>query len=200
MLSKYYLYITYCYCFFFFFFFFLKVIETIYRRIGDILGINNYRMTADAIFNENHSHFYDDTGVASHLEIVHFSTHEHYSPHYDNAPGKEDNLHFITFQIILSTSKDFRGGQTAFPHAILTDNGEKGKIEGLSVESEPLSAIFWYNLLEDGNLDESALYSNTEVVSGDQWMAHISIWDPDLPERGDPRMEHDFVYSMHDEL
>lgn len=163
-------------------------------------------MTAESIFNPRYSNVFGyETGVASHLEVVHFSTHEHYSPHYDNAPGKEVNLHFITFQIILSTSENFRGGETAFPHSyeknddISNNNGHRMS-GGISVQSEPLSALFWYNLLQDGNLDESALYSNTEVLSGEQSMAHVSIWDPSLPERGDPRMEHDFVYSMHDEL
>ena len=176
-----------------------KVVETIYYRIGDVLGIEQYKMSVT-------TSLMDDAGivegVASHMEVIHFGTDEHYSRHYDNAVNDEIYLHFITFQVILSTSEDFSGGQTNFPHAGGIGKGRNRKQNdiGFDVESEALSAVFWYNLLPDGNLDETSMYSNTRVPGGEQWMFHVSIWDPTLPVHGDPKMPHNVIYAMHDEL
>ena len=108
-------------------------------------------------------------------------------------------MHFITFQIVLRTSEDFKGGETQFPHAGAMNQADKRYI-GFNIENKQYGAAFWYNLLPDGNLDESSMYSNAKVESGDQWLAHINIWDPTLPASGDPQMPHDAIYAMHDEL
>merc|ERR1712154_425096 len=159
-----------------------EVIQSIYHRIGDVLGIDPYKMTVDASLHSQ-------DGVASHLEVVHFATNQQYNRHYDNAPKDNIFLHFITFQVILRVSEDFSGGQTVFPHD-----------HRYAVESEPLSAVFWYNLLDDGNLDENAMYSNVKITSGDMWLFHVSIWDPSLPSGGDPHMPHNRMYALHNEL
>ena len=124
-------------------------------------------------------------------------TGEHYSPHYDNAPGTDIHLHFVTFQIVLFTSDDFSGGDTLFPHSY-NDNTDTYTMQ--RIKSDKYSAIFWYNLISDGNVDEASMYAHEMVNSGSQIFAHVSIWDPSLPEKGDPRMTHDRVYSIHDEL
>jgi len=171
-----------------------RIVETLYHRIGDVLGIAKWKMNVKSTVMDNNGNV---EGVASHMEVIHFGTSEHYSRHYDNAVNDEIYLHFITFQVILQTSEDFSGGQTGFPHA---GSVERGNQNGFQVENEQYSAIFWYNLLPDGNLDETSMYSNLRVNSGEQWMFHVSIWDPTLPVHGDPKMPHDIMYAMHDEL
>eukprot|EP01083_Nonionella_stella_P036814 100429_1 len=173
-----------------------KVVETIYHRIGDVLGINKYKMNVKSTINDKNGEL---EGVASHMEVIRFGTNEHYSRHYDNAVNDQIYLHFITFQVILRTSDDFRGGQTGFPHAGSVDRDDR-RNSGYRVESEQYSAVFWFNLLPDGNLDETSMYSNTRVSAGEQWMFHVSVWDPTLPKHGDPKMPHDVMYAMHDEL
>merc|ERR1711933_489359 len=138
-------------------------------------------------------------GVASHMEVIHFDTNQHYSRHYDNSVKDEVNLHFITFQVVLRTSEDFSVGQTDFPHAG-SMNKQDGKEIGFRVENRQYEASFWYNLLPDGNLDETSMYSNLKVNTGEQWLFHVCIWDPTLPTDGDPQMPHDRIYQMHDEL
>ena len=176
-----------------------KVVETLYYRIGDVLGISQFKMSVEASVMDDSGTV---EGVASHMEVIHFGTGEHYSRHYDNAVNDEIYLHFITFQVILRTSDDFSGGQTNFPHAggIGRDRNRRNLNIGFDVESEKYSAIFWYNLLPDGNLDETSMYSNTKVSTGEQWMFHVSIWDPTLPIHGDPKMPHNVIYADHDEL
>jgi len=173
-----------------------RIVETIYHRIGDVLGIDKYKMNVESTLDRN-------DGVASHMEVVNFKTNEHYSRHYDNAVNNEIFLHIISVQVILSTSDDFKGGGTAFPHAgsIHThQNGERRNPVGFEVPNQQYSALIWYNMLPDGNLDETSMYSNLRVQSGEQWMFHVNIWDPTLPVHGDPTMPHDVIYAMHDEL
>ena len=162
-----------------------RVVETVYERIGDVLGVDKYKMSAASSTGAQVE------GVASHMEVVHFGTDEHYSRHYDNSVTDEVFLHFITFQVILQTSPDFDGGDTNFPHA---------QPEGdWNVRSEQFSAVFWYNLLADGNLDETSMYGHRKVEHGEQWMFHVSIWDPTLPQHERERQHH-LVYAGHDEL
>lgn len=61
-------------------------------------------------------------------------------------------------------------------------------------------ALFWFNLLPDGNLDDTSMYSHGKVIEGEQWLFHISIWDPNLPDEGDPQMPHEKMFNFHDEL
>ena len=53
-----------------------KIIETIYHRIGDVLGIEQYKMNVDSTVVDHSGNI---EGVASHMEVVHFDTNEHYS-------------------------------------------------------------------------------------------------------------------------
>ena len=85
-----------------------------------------------------------------------------------------------------------KGGQTHWPHA--NDNRE------FQTEIEKYSAIFWYEMLEDGNLDQATVYQHKRVENGEYIMGHIAVWDPYLPEDGDPRMNHATMFRMHDEL
>ena len=70
-----------------------EVVENVYRRIGDVLGIPSWKMEVDA--TEPNAQGQVD-GVASHMEVVHFATDEHYNRHYDNSVTDEIFLHFIT--------------------------------------------------------------------------------------------------------
>ena len=98
------------------------------------------------------------------------------------------------------TSNDFKDGDTIFPHAYNDGISHGENYNQINVPNEEYSLIWWYNLLPDGNVDESSLYSNGVVSSGYQYIAHISLWDPTLPVEGDPRMNHKRIYAMHDEL
>jgi len=169
-----------------------KVIENVYRRIGDVLGIPSYKMDVGYTMPNKQG---EVEGVASHMEVVHFGTGEHYNRHYDNSVTDEIFLHFITFQVVLKTAHPLKGGQTNFPHAHAATGDT-----GFNVDSVEYDAVFWFNLLPDGNLDDTSMYSHAKVEEGEQWLFHISIWDPTLPVEGDPQMPHDRMYSFHDEL
>ena len=39
-------------------------------------------------------------------------------------------------------------------------------------------AVFFYDLLEDGNADELSLHSGAKVEAGEKWIAPLWIWEP----------------------
>jgi hypothetical protein len=58
------------------------------------------------------------------------------------------------------------GGETAFPKADLKVHPGKG------------SAVLFYNILEDGNVDDLSLHAALPVGQGEKWLANVWIWDP----------------------
>ena len=42
------------------------------------------------------------------------------------------------------------------------------------------SAVLFYNLLEDGNTDDTTLHAALPVIEGEKWLANFWIWDPFL--------------------
>jgi prolyl 4-hydroxylase len=42
------------------------------------------------------------------------------------------------------------------------------------------SAVLFYNLLADGNVDELTLHAATPVVHGEKWLANFWVWDPEM--------------------
>jgi prolyl 4-hydroxylase len=40
------------------------------------------------------------------------------------------------------------------------------------------NAILFYNILEDGNVDDLALHAALPVGQGEKWLANVWIWDP----------------------
>ena len=100
-----------------------EIVETVYYRIGDVLGIEQYKMSAEYTIQNAKG---EVEGVASHMEVVHFGKGEHYSRHFDNAVTDEVFLHFVTFQVILSTSDDFKGLLSLCIRNLLGKKGEFG--------------------------------------------------------------------------
>lgn len=80
------------------------------------------------------------------------------------------------------------GGETSFP------KGDHGR--GFKVLPKKLTAVLFYNLLEDGNGklnsmlfpsecftclfsgDDLSLHSSMPVVKGNKWLANFWVWDP----------------------
>jgi hypothetical protein len=46
------------------------------------------------------------------------------------------------------------------------------------VNAKPGKVVFWYNMLEDGNLDEYAESIQCAITSSELWVAKFWIWEP----------------------
>lgn len=129
------------------------VVETLYRRVADLLGIQHQILTT----HDN----------AEDIQVVHYHVGEEYRAHYDWGVRGYPESRFIT--VLLYLSDDFTGGETSFPKAKFKIHPKKG------------NAVVFYSLLEDGNGDINSLHASIPVSTGEKWLANFWVWDPYLP-------------------
>jgi prolyl 4-hydroxylase len=137
-----------------------SVIDDIVKRIGHAV-----KMDPSRLFTNSSSET---------LQLVHYSGGELYKSHYDYNTHT-GNSRFITFLMYLNTPGQ-GGGNTSFPKAAeqcLDNNGYFG------AAPQKGQALFFYNLFEDGNVDDLTLHFAEPPVNGtEKWMTNLWIWDP----------------------
>jgi prolyl 4-hydroxylase len=105
------------------------------------------------------------------INVLHYGVGAEYTPHFDW--GADGNVASRFCSSLLYLNNPERGGGTTFPRAVMAD----GKI-GTYVDAEKKNAVFFYDLLEDGNADELSLHSGAKVEAGEKWIAPLWIWEP----------------------
>ncbi|KAL1280849.1 hypothetical protein QQF64_015449 [Cirrhinus molitorella] len=96
-----------------------------------------------------------DTSAES-LHVQNYGIGGRYEPHYDT--GDYENGRIATFLIYMSDVEI--GGATVFPKVGVALNPIKG------------SAVFWYNLHKNGNVDLYTLHAGCPVFRGNKWVAN----------------------------
>ncbi|ETO19597.1 hypothetical protein RFI_17634 [Reticulomyxa filosa] len=70
------------------------------------------------------------------------------------------------------------GGQTSFPLADNSCNRYLNLSDDLfRIHPGKNNAVFFYNLLGDGNVDEKTLHAAMPVIQGEKYMTNLWIWD-----------------------
>jgi hypothetical protein len=46
------------------------------------------------------------------------------------------------------------------------------------------SAVLFYDLLQDGNVDDLSLHVALPITQGEKWLANVWIWDPKYHQKG----------------
>ena len=136
------------------------LVDSIYRRIADITGIDEQLLTPER--------------NAENMQVVHYDVGEAYSAHHDWGVRGYEESRFVTVLLSVTDSPHANaGGETAFP---------KGGVDGSGIMVVPKrgNAVMFYNLLEDGNADELSLHAALAVEDGEKWLANVWIWDPKL--------------------
>eukprot|EP00163_Fabomonas_tropica_P000473 TRINITY_DN10288_c0_g1_i1.p1 TRINITY_DN10288_c0_g1~~TRINITY_DN10288_c0_g1_i1.p1 ORF type:complete len:493 (-),score=71.76 TRINITY_DN10288_c0_g1_i1:46-1524(-) len=155
------------------------VVKRITTRIGDLVRIPQIAT---------------EPSMGDHLQVVHYDPMEHYRYHHDyfekeqfgdKRPDiKVGRNRFITVIFYLSDVEE--GGDTAFP---LADERYKGwdmdyyaDCHGaLKVKPRKNSAMFFYNLLADGQQegegDFRSLHAGCDVKKGQKWMSNKWIYN-----------------------
>jgi hypothetical protein len=114
--------------------------------------------------------FYHDRNVES-MNILRYDKGQLYTPHFDGGSNRGSEIRFTSMLVYLSTPK--KGGETSFPAGYNADGSQY-----LKVKAKKRSMIFFYNLLEDGNLDQYSLHAGEPVQQGTKWVGALWTWDP----------------------
>jgi len=134
------------------------LIDSLHKRAGDVLQVDERLLHAHA--------------ACEPLQVVHYETGEKYGEHHDWFPEDYVETRMITMLLYLTDqASPNAGGETSFP---------KGGVDGLGFKVKPKrgTAVLFYNLLEDGNLDDLALHAALPVLEGEKWLANFWVWDP----------------------
>jgi len=149
------------------------IIQQVYDRVADVCQMPRSQCRS--------------TKSAEPLQVVRYKPNQYYNEHvdyltpsfYPHCPEvQRGNNRFATFLLYLRVSRG-PGGHTYFPYARNNLGNETGPgSEGLKLKPKQGSAVVFYSMLPDGNLDERSLHAGTPVQKGEKWIANIFLWDP----------------------
>jgi prolyl 4-hydroxylase len=142
------------------------VTEKVYERAAQVTKIDPELFRK---FHETNAHHHS---IAESLQVVRYKRGEEYTPHHDFvSPPINDRFQptrFATLLIYLNTVPE--GGETRFPRAVNNFNGQ-----GLEISPKIGTAVLFYNMLEDGNLDDLSQHGGNKVTDKTKWLANLWV-------------------------
>jgi len=106
------------------------------------------------------------------LQVANYMNGGHYSPHFDYVMKEKSPDHMI----YLPGDNLYIGDRLATWMFYLSEVGEGGRTVfpriGAGVKPEAGSAVFWYNLLEDGSANKLTLHGACPVLYGTKWVGN----------------------------
>ncbi|KAL6467908.1 hypothetical protein MHYP_G00235850 [Metynnis hypsauchen] len=100
-----------------------------------------------------------DMESADLLEVLNYGIGGHFGPHYDTGKLDESSDGYRIATIMIYLSDVSVGGATVFPNI------------GASLKPQKGTAVMWYNLLRNGQVDEQSLHAGCPVFRGSKWIA-----------------------------
>ncbi|XP_036412200.1 prolyl 4-hydroxylase subunit alpha-2 isoform X2 [Colossoma macropomum] len=98
-----------------------------------------------------------DMESADSLEVSNYGIGGHFGPHYDTGKRDESSDGYRIATILIYLSDVGVGGATVFPNI------------GASLKPQKGTAVMWYNLLQNGQVDEQSLHAGCPVFRGSKW-------------------------------
>jgi len=136
------------------------VLDWIFHRIADVVKVDE-------------AHLWDTIGSES-VQVVHYAIGQEYKSHHDWRVNRLQTR-FATFLMYLTDmASPEAGGETEFPR-VKDEEGNTLKVH----PGKGRCAIF-YDMLEDGNVDDLTLHAALPVKEGEKWLANVWIWDPNF--------------------
>jgi prolyl 4-hydroxylase len=141
--------------------------EKIYQKAAALTNID------PELFQKFHETSAQHHSIAESLQVVRYRKGEEYTPHHDfvSPPisSRFQGTRFATLLIYLNTVTE--GGETRFPRAVNNYNAE-----GLEITPKAGSAVLFYNILEDGNVDDLSQHGSNKVTGKtNKWMANLWV-------------------------
>jgi len=134
-----------------------ELVNNIIRRISNVTRIDERLL----YLNES----------SEELQLVHYFSGELYKSHVDWERGS--NNRYVTFLMYLNDVKN--GGETSFPIADKSCKNDKGWFGAKPIKG---SALMFYNLFKDGNVDQLAQhFAQPPNDDSEKWMTNTWIWD-----------------------
>ena len=124
-------------------------------------------------FHDTSAHHHS---IAESLQVVRYkSGGEEYQPHHDFVyPSINHRYQPTRFATLLVYLNDVpKGGETRFPRAVNNYNAQ-----GLEIKPKIGQAVLFYNLLEDGNVDDLSQHGSNPTAGHEKWLANFWVWDP----------------------
>lgn len=146
--------------------------EKIYQQAARVMGLD------PELFQKFHDSSPHHHSIAESLQVVRYKRGgEEYQPHHDFIYPSINNRYqptrFATLLMYLNTVPEGQGGETRFPRAVNNYNAE-----GLEIQPKVGRAVLFYNLLEDGNVDDLSQHGSNPTRDHEKWLANLWVWDP----------------------
>jgi len=145
--------------------------------------------------------------VSEYMQVVRYKPGQYYHEHHDYMdpalyPASQEvqrgHNRYCTVMIYLRAPQGkglAGGGHTYFPDAstdlvaghekrrrreldLPDDNAFSDRPRGLKIRPKVGTAVMFYSMLPDGNLDELSLHAGQPVQRGEKWIANVFLWDP----------------------
>jgi prolyl 4-hydroxylase len=133
--------------------------DTIYRRAARLLRLDEslfQKPVDDEVPAHHHS-------IAESLQVVRYRAGEEYTAHHDFVyPSQQlwyQPTRFAT--VLMYLNDDFEGGHTVFPRAVT-----RGHHDGVRIRPKKGTAVLFYSMLPDGNVDDRSQHASEPVQSG----------------------------------
>ncbi len=146
--------------------------EKVYQLSAKVMGLD------PELFQKFHDSSAHHHSIAESLQVVRYKKGgEEYQPHHDfiypSINHRYQPTRFATLLVYLNTVPEGQGGETRFPRAVNNYNAE-----GLEVQPKAGRAVLFYNVLEDGNVDDLSQHGSNPTMEHEKWLANLWVWDP----------------------
>jgi prolyl 4-hydroxylase len=144
--------------------------ERVFQRTAQVMGLD------PELFQKFHDSSPHHHSIAESLQVVRYKGNgEEYLPHHDfvypSINHRYQPMRYATLLIYLNDVPT--AGETRFPRAVNNYNAE-----GLQVKPKIGKAALFYNILEDGNVDDLSQHGSNPTKGYDKWLANLWVWDP----------------------
>jgi len=144
--------------------------ERVYEQAAQVMGLD------PELFQKFHDSSAHHHSIAESLQVVRYKKGgEEYQPHHDFVyPSINHRYQPTRFATLLIYLNDVpTGGKTRFPRAVNNYNAE-----GLEIKPKAGRAVLFYNMLEDGNVDDLSQHGSNPTTEHEKWLANLWVWDP----------------------
>lgn len=145
--------------------------DEIYLRAAQVLQLDP-ELLQKPIEDDVHPHLHS---IAESLQVVRYEKGQEYTAHHDFVyPSQRHRYQPTRYATLLFYLNDnMKGGHTVFPRAVNRSNRD-----GVRIKPQKGTAVLFYSLLEDGNVDDLSQHASEPVEDGEKFIANLWIWEP----------------------